>query len=86
MCQALTRIPQEEYFQTFNKFKNVYKFNLLDYSLTQKDNLTLIERKSRMPQIQGIKGEAVILYCEPLITLEMGCHPAEAGRVNKMGF
>ncbi len=29
-------------------------------------SFTLIERKSRMPQIQGIKGEAVVNYCEPL--------------------
>jgi len=27
-----------------------------------------------MPQIQGIKGEAVVVYCEPLITKEMGYH------------
>ncbi len=27
-----------------------------------------------MPQIQGIKGEAVVVYCEPLITQEMGYH------------
>jgi len=25
-----------------------------------------------MLQIQGIKGEAVVVYCEPLITMEMG--------------
>jgi len=25
-----------------------------------------------MPQIQGIKGEAVVVYCESLITMEMG--------------
>jgi hypothetical protein len=25
-----------------------------------------------MPQIQGIKGEAVVVYCEPLITKEIG--------------
>ena len=27
-----------------------------------------------MPQIQGIKGEAVVVYCESLITKEMGYH------------
>jgi hypothetical protein len=37
-----------------------------------------------MPQMQGVEGEAVASYCEPLTTLEMGYHPAEAGRVNKM--
>jgi hypothetical protein len=35
---------------------------------------TLIDRKSRMPQIQGIKGDAVVIYCEPLITKKMGYH------------
>lgn len=31
-------------------------------------------QKSVVFQIQGIKGEAVVLYCEPLITQEMRCH------------
>ncbi len=44
---------------------------------------TSIERKSRMPQIQGIKGEAVVVYCEPLITKEIGYHRLSL-RVNKM--
>jgi hypothetical protein len=44
---------------------------------------TLIERKSRMPQIRGIKGEVVVVYCEPLITKEMGCHRLSR-RVNKI--
>jgi hypothetical protein len=30
------------------------------------------ERKLRMPQIRDIRGEAVVVYCEPLITKEMG--------------
>ncbi len=38
-----------------------------------------------MPQIQGNKGEAVVVYCEPLITLEMG-YPRLSRRVNKMRF
>ncbi len=38
-----------------------------------------------MPQIQGIKGEAVVVYCEPLITQEMGYHRISR-RVNKKGF
>jgi hypothetical protein len=33
-----------------------------------------------MPQIQGVKGEAVVSYCEPLTTLEMGYHPAKGGK------
>ena len=48
-----------------------------------KDILTLIERKPMIPHIQGIKGEAVVIYCEPLITKEMGCHRLSR-RVNKI--
>jgi hypothetical protein len=36
-----------------------------------------------MPHIRGIKGEAVVIYCEPLITKEMGCHRLSR-RVNKI--
>jgi hypothetical protein len=36
-----------------------------------------------MPHIRGIKGEAVIVYCEPLITKEMG-YPRLSCKVNKM--
>ncbi len=36
-----------------------------------------------MPQIQGIKGEAVVAYRNPLITQEMGYHRLSR-RVNKM--
>ena len=43
---------------------------------------TSIERKSRMPHIRGIKGEAVVVYCESLITKEMGYHRLSQ-RVNK---
>ena len=38
-----------------------------------------------MPQIQGVKGEAVVSYCEPLTTKEMGYHRLSR-RVNKMEF
>jgi len=44
---------------------------------------TLIERKPRMPQLRGIEGEAVVVYCEPLITKEMGYHRLSR-RVNKI--
>jgi hypothetical protein len=43
---------------------------------------TSIERKLRMPQIQGVKGSQ-LCYCEPLTTLEMRCHRLSR-RVNKM--
>ena len=46
---------------------------------------TLIERKSRMPQVQGIKSEAVVVYCELLITKEMGYYRLSR-RVNKLVF
>ena len=38
-----------------------------------------------MHQIRGIKGEAVVNYCEPLITKEMVYHRL-SHRVNKMGI
>jgi hypothetical protein len=33
---------------------------------------TLIERKSSVPQIRCVKGEAVVTYCKLLTTKEMG--------------
>ncbi len=36
-----------------------------------------------MLQLQGIKGEAVVAYRNPLITQEVGCHRLSR-RVNKM--
>jgi len=38
-------------------------------------------QKSRVLQIQGVKGEAVVLYCEPLTTKEMR-RPRLSRRVN----
>jgi hypothetical protein len=35
------------------------------------DGFTSYERKSRMRQIRGVEGEAVISYCEPFKTREM---------------
>ena len=37
-----------------------------------KETLTL--QKSRVLQIQGVKGAAVVIYRKPLTTLEMRCH------------
>jgi len=37
-------------------------------------NLTLTPQKLRMLQIQGVKGEAVVHYCESLTTKEMRHH------------
>ncbi|MGB2930046.1 MAG: hypothetical protein WBB70_14170 [Desulfobacterales bacterium] len=45
-------------------------------------NIPLLQ-KSKMLQIQGAKGEAVIIYCEPLSTLEMR-HPRLSHWVNNM--
>jgi hypothetical protein len=36
-----------------------------------------------MLQIQGVKGEAVVIYCEPLTTKKMGCHRLSR-RINKI--
>ena len=36
-----------------------------------------------MPQVQGVNGEAVVNYCEPLTTQEMRYHWLSR-RVNKM--
>jgi hypothetical protein len=41
-----------------------------------------MERKSRMPQIQGGEGEAVVNYREPSPTQKKGCHRLSR-RVNK---
>jgi len=38
-----------------------------------------------MLQIQDIKNEAVVVYCESLITKEMGC-PKLSRRATKMGW
>ena len=54
---------------------------ILDFARTEErviitldsDFHTLIEQKSRMLQIQGVEGEAVVDYAEPLATKEMGC-------------
>ena len=51
------------------------KYSVIDFD-------TLIERKSRMSQIQGVTGEAVENYCEPVTTLKMGYHRLSR-RVNK---
>ena len=40
-------------------------------------------QESRMPKIQGGKGEAIVSYAEPLTTQEMGYHELSR-RVNKM--
>jgi hypothetical protein len=44
---------------------------------------TLPLQKSRMLQIQGAKGDAVVIYCEPLATQEMRYHRLSL-RVNNM--
>ena len=36
--------------------------------LKRRINNTSTERKPRMPHIHCIKGKAVVIYCEPLIT------------------
>ena len=48
-----------------------------------KIEFTLMLQKSRVLQIQGVKGEAVVIYRKSLTTLEMRCHRLSR-RVNKM--
>jgi hypothetical protein len=55
----------------------------LRFDIILEYNYNSIERKSRVPHIRGIKGEVVVVYCEPLITKEMGYHRLSR-RVNKM--
>jgi hypothetical protein len=40
--------------------------------ISTESSLTL--QKSRMPQVQGVEGEAVVIYREPLTTREMRYH------------
>jgi len=47
------------------------------------EECTLMLQKSRVLQIRGVKGEAVVLYCEPLTTKEMR-YPRLSHRVNNM--
>ena len=42
-------------------------------------------QKSRVLHIRGVKGEAVVLYCEPLTTKEMRCPPAKSGKGKQHG-
>jgi hypothetical protein len=54
--------------------------------MTFLDVSTLTLQKSRMPQVQGVEGEAVVCYAEPLTTQEMRYHRLSR-RVNNMaGF
>ncbi len=47
--------------------------------------MTLMERKWRIAQIQSSRRDAVVVYCESLITKEMEYHRLSR-RVNKKGF
>ena len=53
------------------------------FSGYDEDLFTLTLQKSRMPQILGVEGEAVVLYREPSTTQEMW-HSRLSRRVNKM--
>ena len=55
-----------------------FRFKLLLYPL-----FILTLQKSKMLQIQGAKGEVVVIYCEPLATLEMW-YPRLSYWVNNM--
>jgi len=67
----------ELYCKCFLDFKVNKKSDFKKTLITKKietKNITLIDQKSMILQIQGVKGEAVVIYCEPLTTLEMGYH------------
>jgi hypothetical protein len=49
---------------------------------SDRERTTLFERKSSVSQICGVKGEAVVTYCKPLTTKEMGRNRLSQ-RVNK---
>jgi hypothetical protein len=51
--------------------------------VTVEGEYTLKLQKSRMPQVQGVEGEAVVCYAEPLTTQEMRYHRLSR-RVNNM--
>ena len=50
------------------KFRVVFPANI---ELEEAIKYSLTLQKSRVPQIQGVKGEAVVIYREPLTTQEM---------------
>ena len=56
------------------RHKNKINITTNAHEFKNKFYVTLNDRKSRMPHIRGIKGEAVVVYCEPLITKKMGYH------------
>jgi len=61
-------------------------FIILKYRQIQQTHalvFTLTLQKSKMLQIQGAEGEAVVIYCEPLATLDMR-HPRLSHWVNNM--
>ncbi len=45
----------------------------------EKREVTLTLQKSKIPQIQGAKGDAIVSYCEPLGTQEMLYHRLSRG-------
>ncbi len=49
-------------------------------------NQTLTLQKSRVLQIQGVKGAAVVIYRKPLTTLDMRCHPLSRRVTNMAAF
>ena len=62
---------------------DIERNRLLDLTVEFNIFIALIERKSRVPQIQGVKDEAVVNYCESFTTQEMGYHRLSR-RVNKI--
>jgi len=63
--------------------KNWLNSITIKYIRIQHVIFTLILQKSRVLQIQRLKGAAVVIYCKPLTMLEMRCHRLSR-RVNNM--
>jgi len=56
---------------------------MYNYFVKSRHSYTSIERKLRMLQLQDIKGEAVIIYCDLVITQKM-VYDRLSHRVNKI--
>jgi hypothetical protein len=74
--QKFERIVSQFYISSIEDLQEV-----VFVSIMPKDR-TLIERKPSVPQIRGVKGKAVVTYCKPLTTKEMGRNRLSQ-RVNK---
>jgi len=67
---------KDKYLQLIDKLGIKEKIIIVDEYVPNEEvglYFTLTLQKSRVPQIQGVQGEAVVIYREPLTTQEMRC-------------